>query len=250
VQSKKPAIAEDKNCLTRFELTFVEKSDIMQQMKSTLNAKKGEIFDHFVRFYGKKYRDDLEISFNPLQIMESPDLNVRGFLDFTVEQNGKKLKYAPEIWLLKRPCSTRDYTIIHEMEHAAASKLVTGKRNYFVCGAREFDLIKDENGYKPNMETSVNLCNFDEAITETLSLKHTAVMHREGLFLRDKKDDYMGRIAGINGVKKFKTHVALAHEFYDENREAIIESRLKKEPQILIDHIGKERYAAELCKYN
>jgi hypothetical protein len=249
--------------------------------KQDLTGRKPEIFDHFVRFYGKKYRDDIAESFKDLHIYEQWNLNnadtssrklggrnyilpvaglvfgsVRGYLKpNAVELKSGKLKYSPVVWLAQcDDYAARDYTLVHEMEHAAATKLLSVKnRKYFVCGVREFNIEKTPSGRYSFYDAaeSGEIMNrkyrFDEAITEVLAQKNARKMHESGLFIRDSVDNFGERVKEANGYLGNK--IGFAREFCAKNLDAVIESRLKKEPQILIDHVGKERFDAELRRY-
>jgi len=147
--------------------------------------------------------------------------------------------YNPPVWF--------DYIIVHELNHGIESGVVPLNKDFTrvktICGFSQtelqYDPAKDDFVSESTTPQRKQIYNLNEVINEMLSRDITQLLHARGVFLYNDGE----HIEEYTKVHKFYTdRVPKTQDFYTQNRDVIIESRLKKNLSILTDAIGKDRF--------
>lgn len=138
-----------------------------------------------------------------------------------------------------------DHTIVHELNHVFESSMgLVGEHEYeFICG---WDVTTENlniiSGQEVNtLESRANRPYelFNEIINELIAQEISKIMHEENIYIFDEEDNSTYKYTTNYDYTKF-----LVQDFFDEFRDAIIESRSNGNIEVIFNEVGKENFDA------
>ena len=138
-----------------------------------------------------------------------------------------------------------DHTIVHELNHVMETSLALAndKAYEFYCG---WDILSEEVSTVQSDEVDTITIKdkrkyelFNEIINELIAQEISKIMHEENMYVLDDKDN-----SKYKGGTGYDASAFLVREFFDEFREAILNSRRNGNIQAIFDEVGKENFDA------
>ena len=165
-----------------------------------------------------------------------------------IDSNGKLIP----VIVFSDALSLRDSTIIHEINHAIASEIVTEKDGVYTIKSgfhigknadyRDYENYDGKNVLYPSspqkrpdseeVEYSEEGLMFDEALTELIARDVMAEMDKDGVSVTLQKDKEL----------RSEYPIGLISEFYQKNKDVILRCRLSKDPYALVKIMGEKDY--------
>ncbi len=137
-----------------------------------------------------------------------------------------------------------DVKLIHELNHIYELSLVGVKDNEYscICGwdqvAGELGSIKNEyEDTNSKFENKREYELFNEIINEMIAQRISSMMHNNGVFIFNDKNDYKDK-----GATSYERTLFLANEFFNSFTNEIIESRRNNNIDIILNKVGKDNF--------
>ena len=137
-----------------------------------------------------------------------------------------------------------DVKLIHELNHIYELSLVGVKDNEYscICGwdqvSGELGSIKNEyEDTNSKFENKREYELFNEIINEMIAQRISSMMHNNGVFIFNDKNDYKD-----NGATSYERTLFLANEFFNSFTNEIIESRRNNNIDIILNKVGKDNF--------
>jgi len=167
-----------------------------------------------------------------------------------INPNVRKTSSGYELYSLLLVCldssntGNLDHNIVHELNHLYELSLqMVGERGYTaVCGWDFFTGNFDQE--KPEIVDTIHVDNskrayelFNEIINELIAQDICEIMHKNHSFVFDTENN-----SKYKRTTSYENFLSLVREFFEENKQEIIESRSNGNISIIWETVGKENF--------
>ena len=161
-----------------------------------------------------------------------------------IVQNGQGYTLLPQLLIYACNSDFLDARIIHEFNHLYELALLNASDGKYscICG---WDIVESRyNQSIANQESTIDSDEekrpyelFNEAINEMIAQDIAIIMHEQGIYLFCDKEHCKD-----TGGTSYQNMFFLVRDFYNEYKDAILESRKNGRIDIIYEKVGKENF--------